>query len=660
LREWVLERFQGDLITEPKYVPAIGKFVGSRYLQESGAFVAVFMRPQTMVGSAPSQTMPVHYNIAKADIVAFQRKAETQIDQAQQHAELFRATMSALRGLLSKGKLETDYINVLLPHAYDAFEEVEGVMCEVERPLLPLGRTGGLNTVIIVDTSGPLGRQLTYVRAALKRALHAQMNTKTSFQLIRFMPGSGEPRLWSKSMTPPTDEAIQAAEDWIDNLLPAQGGQLLTAIHYALAHNDCDEIYIVSAGNTDVSQHDQILRDIRGLNTREVPIHCVGVNPEPMGELLLRNISESNHGDFCSKAFSSGGGDAIRDAAGSISSQDARWTSWRTNLVNEKSKELCDSFKKQRMSIGGQIRIIEVMQREESQKEDGWHHEWQCAQRLLLSQENDKTNALTRDSVRELQRKNSRTLSARVGGGFAYCIGERDLGLESLFEHKSATPWTDATDTNAAGPRLPMWDAGQGRLPRMPLDPEPFPTHAAPGGSCFPSFPTASEQPRLPPRPRSSGGVMPGTASRDKLPAIFPFKPHQAPQTFGPAGTNPWGEGGGGSVMSSGPPSSRTAERTKRPSSASRRGRGGANTRTASADRAAGGGSRPTSPAHRGASKSKGRSKTPPPGTDRTRHVTKTPRSGPNHAASTLLPDSTLLGLGTPSAQPSLERRWSF
>merc|ERR1740121_197495 len=248
-----------------------------------------------------------------------------------------------------------------------------------------------------------------------------------------------------------------------------------------------------------------VLADIHKLNTREVPIHCVGVSPDPPGELMLRNLAELNHGDFSLKTF---GDDPQRSA---VSNADMKWTSWRTNLVNEKTKEVAESFKKQRMSIGSQIRIIDVMQREELQKQAGWEEEWQCAERLLASQESDRERVrdMSRDGVRELERRTSRTLSARVGGGFEYTTGQQDLGLEHLFEHTSAMPWTACSETAAAGPRIPSFDAGQARLPRLPL--EPFPTlppalGLAPTFPCAPTFPSQLPS-RQRPRSARSGIV---------------------------------------------------------------------------------------------------------------------------------------------------------
>ena len=66
------------------------------------------------------------------------------------------------------------------------------------------------------------------LQAGLKRALHASMGGKESFQLIRF-GGKGEPRLWAQDLMAPTETALQAAEEWIEQLRPAERSNLVEA-----------------------------------------------------------------------------------------------------------------------------------------------------------------------------------------------------------------------------------------------------------------------------------------------------------------------------------------------------------------------------------------------------------------------------------------------
>ncbi|CAJ1458614.1 unnamed protein product [Effrenium voratum] len=477
LRDFIISRFQPDLITEPKYVASIGKYVGAKFRQTCGAFVSVFMRPQTALKSDPSATMPVHYNIPKSELFMFMRKVEVQIEELQKHQEVLSASLRALRALLAKGMAESDLVAVMLPLNYHAFAEVEGSMIEAEQPL-PMA--AGRHPVVIIDTSGAVAEHLIYVKAAVKRALHTHMGCKSSFQLVRFR--RGEPRLWAQDMMAPTEKALQAAEDWIDRLEPTEYGNLVEAVRFALAFKNCDEICIISSASAyRHTEHEKVLANVRSVNKREVAIHTTGVEPDPHGELLLRSISESNHGDFTLKSFQDQG-DARRDMqtpssatpeelaerlrvgrANVIPGQDSKWTSWRTMLVNEKTKKLSESFKQQKMSIGSQVNILAVMLREEGQFEESWRQEWTCAQQLLAK----VPECPDRDMVRELERNASQTISARVGGGFIYHTRQMELGMEKLFEHRGAKPWSAESESTAVGPKVP-WPDAEGRSAKFP------------------------------------------------------------------------------------------------------------------------------------------------------------------------------------------------
>ncbi|CAJ1458623.1 unnamed protein product [Effrenium voratum] len=442
LRDFIISRFQPDLITEPKYVASIGKYVGAKFRQTCGAFVSVFMRPQTALKSDPSATMPVHYNIPKSELFMFMRKVEVQIEELQKHQEVLSASLRALRALLAKGMAESDLVAVMLPLNYHAFAEVEGSMIEAEQPL-PMA--AGRHPVVIIDTSGAVAEHLIYVKAAVKRALHTHMGCKSSFQLVRFR--RGEPRLWAQDMMAPTEKALQAAEDWIDRLEPTEYGNLVEAVRFALAFKNCDEICIISSASAyRHTEHEKVLANVRSVNKREVAIHTTGVEPDPHGELLLRSISESNHGDFTLKSFQDQG----VGRANVIPGQDSKWTSWRTMLVNEKTKKLSESFKQQKMSIGSQVNILAVMLREEGQFEESWRQEWTCAQQLLAK----VPECPDRDMVRELERNASQTISARVGGGFIYHTRQMELGMEKLFEHRGAKPWSAESESTAVGPKV--------------------------------------------------------------------------------------------------------------------------------------------------------------------------------------------------------------
>ena len=465
LRDFIMSRFQPDLVTEPKYVASIGKYVGAKFLQTSGSFVSVFMRPQTALRSDPGTTLPVHYNVPKSELTMFQRKVEKHMEELQEHQQVIQASLRALQHLLAKGMAETDVVNVMMPVDYHAFAEVEGAMIEADQPLLPLG--DGRCPVVIIDTSSAVGEHLFYVKAGVKRALHVHMPKKDGFQMIRF-DQRGEPRLWAQDMMVPAENALQKAEDWVDQLVPVERSNVVEALRFALTFR-CDEIYIISSANFRQIDHDKILATIRFLNKREAAIHTIGVEPDAHGELLLRNISEGNHGDFTLKSFRSEG------IGNAIPGQDSKWTSWRTILVNAKAKEMSNSFKQQTMTIGSQIRVLEVLLKEEGKFEEAWHEERICVVRLLSKvQENPD-----RDMVKELERKTTHTVSARVGGGFLYKMQQVELGMERLFEHKSSTPWSAQSEgAMAVGPKVPRpeVEARRRRFPpsmeEMPLAPE--------------------------------------------------------------------------------------------------------------------------------------------------------------------------------------------
>lgn len=207
----------------------------------------------------------------------------------------------------------------------------------------------------------------------------------------------------------------------------------------------------------------------------------------------------------------------------------SQWKSWRTQLVNKKSKELIDDFAKQRMSIGSQIRLIEVHQREEALKDTSWQHELACVERLLESSVVDRAQE---DAGRDLELRSSRTLSARVGGGYEFQTEKVDLGIEHLFKHRCALPWTaQPCESVATGPTVPMssgvladFSAEDLRVPRLPPSihpptkpperrPSPRPlstrlmTSTASTSSGAPPTPGADRSRRRCPSPGPAGAV---------------------------------------------------------------------------------------------------------------------------------------------------------
>ena len=79
---------------------------------------------------------------------------------------------------------------------------------------------------------------------------------------------------------------------------------------------------------------------------------------------------------------------------------------------------------------------------EEAEKESSCKKEWKCAQRLLLASETQGAMP-DKDQVRELERKTTRSLSVRIGGGFMYSKGRNEgsqlRNIESRFSLVEAT-----------------------------------------------------------------------------------------------------------------------------------------------------------------------------------------------------------------------------
>jgi len=630
LRDFLWEH-RGEVTQEPHYVKSIGKYVSSRFHQRSGHYIAVFMRPQTGNGSDANATIPLHYNVAKADVLHFQRTAYQHMVKAQEHLEMFAATKRALRALLSKGMSEDDHVDVMLPVQYHSLQESEGLQVEAERPLLP--KIGGKCPVIIVDTSGPTGEHLTFVKAALKRALQTHIaGTKESFQLISFNSTTGDVRTWSKGMQSPTDDAIRSAESWIEALKPSPAScKLLNAVRYAIAHDDADTLYIISSGEAEkgeTSRH-AVVAGVRSLNSRQLAINTVGIQPDCEGEMLLRSIAESNWGDFIHKSFRE------LEAKSAVSTADVRWTSWRTNLVNDRSNKLVDNFKKQKMSIGGQLKIIEVMEDEEKQRESLWLEEWKSAQRLLAGATRQRDDVTDSDTLRDLERSGSRTLKVRVGGGFVHAQDEADHKLDQLFERRSAQPWTDRALTAAAGPAaMPpprAHETADTRMARLPPSRQP---------------PPEGVLPLLEPKTRPGSGRRRSSRSR------------RTPSQSGKPPFNPWQTTSIGSLDGSSrkykvPTSQQPPEggSSRTPSMSSRQ-------RVASADKAAGGGRqgstqprRSKSPNKAPAAKRTAKSPVPPPSANYGGIVV-TPEDVPQGPPS--VPPAAM------EAQGALDRRWSF
>merc|ERR1719321_2137843 len=122
----------------------------------------------------------------------------------------------------------------------------------------------------------------------------------------------------------------------------------MDGLRLALAPSEVDTVFVVAPGLPKRSDVGYILKGIHTLNIRDVPIHVIGVVCEAESELALRRLAEDNHGSFRQKRFDG-------SQASAVSSNS---TSWRSGMGKLDSGS---GDGDNRMTIGGQLSIIEVM-----------------------------------------------------------------------------------------------------------------------------------------------------------------------------------------------------------------------------------------------------------------------------------------------------------
>lgn len=171
---------------------------------------------------------------------------------------------------------------------------------------------------------------------------------------------------------PPTAQKLREAEEFVENLRPVRGNaDLLEAMRWALEPTDADTVYLLTSGWPKRTDVNYILADLRARNVREVPIHIIGVNCEPQMELSLRRLAEQNSGSFRQKRF---------DLSAKVLAEKAL-----ESATSSRSRPARLHEDDERLTIGGQIDIIEVMLQEAEVHTIDWLEEQKCANRLLFS-----------------------------------------------------------------------------------------------------------------------------------------------------------------------------------------------------------------------------------------------------------------------------------
>jgi len=517
LRARVMKSFDEAYITEQKYVPALGKYVGARFYQASKSFIPVFVRPQGRLGSYGAAPLPVTYNIPKVDVVCFLKEQQDKLRSGEEHADSLRNCVYALEALLAKGMRESDAIEVMLPYDYEERADSAGALLEAESPLF--ADISGRNVVFIVDCSGAASKHLAYIKAAVKRALWTQVPHKQRFNLVTFTSTSGSVRDFAGALVPPTQECLERAEQWIDGLRPGQNaagrGATLDALRLALAYKHTDSVVFATGGTGGSGPTPGfVLQGVRALNVTGASLHVVALDA-PAGEVaFLRRLAEDNRGTFTARPLTVERGDG-KEILGTF---EQRYSSWRTGLVNDLARKREEGFRKARLTIGGQLRILQVMLEEHETTVALVGEEIKCGLRLIAMV--DRPAAFPgsdKDQLKDLQRDMKRSSSVRVGGGYIYeKDGPDDKGLDTFFEVKSAVPWTVNSETVAIGPKFVPANPGVGatRVAKLPPNPTPLepgtlPPAAPRGRKTSPTRKGASARPSS-----TTGARRPAAATR--------------------------------------------------------------------------------------------------------------------------------------------------
>lgn len=317
-------------------------------------FIVVTMRPP---GKAPIQ-----YSLARIDVIEFERLCGRTVEAIRSRLGYFERAHGSLTTLLRAGSAPSDYASNMLPYRYRAGEEFEDLLSEAHANADAFGQVEGFRPVILVDTSGAVGELLPYIRLSLKRMLYSFLVAKSRFNLAR-TGSDGSTLLWERSPVPPTTQKLREAEEWFDRLKPLRkSANLLGGLQAVLQQSDADMIYVISSGLPRREHADYILSEVRAANAKGVPINVVGIDCDDKGECGLRELARQHGGTFRHKRFSGPDPDVFR----------------------EKPQPEAPRVEDTRLSIGGQLDIIDIMSKEQEVQLTDWLEEQKCANRLLL------------------------------------------------------------------------------------------------------------------------------------------------------------------------------------------------------------------------------------------------------------------------------------
>ncbi|CAE8608588.1 unnamed protein product [Polarella glacialis] len=296
--DWEVEQLTPKL---REYISARFREVYDSPADPGRTYLTVSMRPRERPGAIVAP-LPVHYSVARVDIIEFERLCGRKVDMTRERLNYFGRSLDALLSLLDRGASRDDYAPNMMPYKYRAEEEVSGLIEEADEG--QFGQVEGFRPIIVIDTAGALGENLLIVKAALKRMLYSFMVAKSRFNIVAFN-GQGRATAWEDRLVPPVAQKLREAEDFLDSLRPggARGTDILEAMGWALEPSDADAVYLLSSGFPKRADVPYCLASIRSRNMRQLPIHVIGVDCDTKSELDLRRLAEENRGSFRQKKF---------------------------------------------------------------------------------------------------------------------------------------------------------------------------------------------------------------------------------------------------------------------------------------------------------------------------------------------------------------------
>lgn len=350
--------------------PKLREFVSTRFKEAHGesadpaqTFITVSMRPKDRSGLM-KHCAPVHYSIARIDVIEFERLCGRKIQEARRRLDYFCRCRQALGSLLDRGAAEAEYAPNMLPYRYRVDEDFGSVLEEADAGAF--GQLEGFRPVILIDTSGAVGDSLPFIRSALKRILYSFVVAKSKFNLIK-LSSQGRPMAFEYAMVPPTAQKLREAEEWLDAAKPCRPGctgqDFIESVQAAMDMYEADMVYVLTSGFHKKADSEHVIREVTARNLKETPLQVIGIDCDMKAELDLRRLAEENQGCFKQKRFDGGMclPEQRRVPNPEVPHDDARLT------------------------IGGQLCILDIMVSEGEVQAADWVEEQRCANRLLLT-----------------------------------------------------------------------------------------------------------------------------------------------------------------------------------------------------------------------------------------------------------------------------------